>query len=115
MPMYLVQGNYSADAWARLMKKPEDREASLRKAVESMGGKLHAFYFTFGQSDVCVLMEMPDNKSMMAAAIIATAGGASPKTTVLISAAEAKKAMQLAKSEQSKYTPPGGKAGKGSK
>ena len=51
MAHYLFQGGYAPDAWAGLMENPEDRTAVVRAAMESIGGKLEALYYTFGADD----------------------------------------------------------------
>jgi len=40
MPHYLMRFSYTPEAWARLIKKPEDRRAVARAVVEKLGGKL---------------------------------------------------------------------------
>ena len=44
MAHYLIQGAYTSEAWAGLVKNPEDRTAVVRAALESLGGKLEALY-----------------------------------------------------------------------
>lgn len=58
--------------------------------IESVGGKLDAFYFAFGEDDVVFLVDVPDNASAAAAAMSAAAGGALSRirTTVLLTAEE---------------------------
>jgi uncharacterized protein with GYD domain len=107
MPMYLIQGRYPRESWQALIAKPEDREAVLRKSIAEFGGKLHSFHFAFGESDTYAIIEAPDNKTMMAGALAAATAGVSTKTTVLITSAEAKKALEQAKQAQAVYAAPG--------
>jgi uncharacterized protein with GYD domain len=58
------------------MKKPEDRREAARKYIESVGGKLHGFWYAFGTFDGYNLWEAPDNVSMAAVAIAIGGGGA---------------------------------------
>ena len=45
---YLTRFSYTPETWARLMKNPEDRRVAARKYIESVGGKLHGFWYAFG-------------------------------------------------------------------
>ena len=66
MAMYLTRFSYTPETWARLMKNPEDRREAARKYIESVGGKLHGFWYAFGSHDGFNLWEAPDNVSMAA-------------------------------------------------
>ena len=105
MPSYLVQVSYTSEAVAALVKSPQDRTAVVRKSVESLGGKLVGSWLSFGDYDVVLIAEMPDNVSAAALAMAAAGGGSlkSIKTTPLLSADEAKEAA--AKASISGYTP----------
>jgi uncharacterized protein with GYD domain len=46
MAHYLFQGGYAQEAWVGLVKNPEDRTAAVRAALESLGGRLDAIYYT---------------------------------------------------------------------
>ena len=98
MPSYLFQVSYSAPAWAAMIKKPQDRVAAVRKAVEKLGGKVGSFWMTFGDYDLVGILEMPDNASAAAFAMAVAAGGAckNVKTTPLLSIAEGLEAMKKA-------------------
>ena len=95
MPMYLMRFNYTPETWARLAKKPEDRREAGRSYIESVGGKLHGFWYAFGEYDGYVLFEAPDNVSMAAVAIAIGSGGALSKaeTTVLLTVEETLEAL----------------------
>ena len=107
MPLYLTRFNYTAETWARLIKSPEDRRGAARQYIESVGGKLHGFWYAFGDHDAYNLWEAPDNVSMAATAIAISAGGAlsSLHTTVLLTVEETVAALQKASSIS--YRPPG--------
>lgn len=110
MPNYLHQVAYTPEAWRSLIAKPENRIEVVSKAVEKLGGKVLAGYFAFGEHDVVVITEMPDNVSAAAISIAFAAGGAchSVRTTPLLSAQEAQKALQRA--AESGYQPPAARA-----
>ena len=69
MAFYLTRFSYTPETWARLTKNPEDRREAARKYIESVGGKLHGFWYAFGAYDGYNLWEAPDNVSMAAVAL----------------------------------------------
>ena len=79
MALYLTRFSYTHETWARLSKNPEDRREAARKYIESVGGKLHGFWYAFGSYDGYTLWEAPDNTSMAAVAIALSGGGAISK------------------------------------
>src|SRR5574339_89734 len=90
MAMYLTRFSYTPETWARLIENPEDRRAAASSYIESVGGKLHGFWYAFGEHDGWNLWEAPDNVSMAAVVLAIGAGGAlrSIDTTVLLSVEE---------------------------
>jgi uncharacterized protein with GYD domain len=107
MPFYLTRFSYTPETWARLIKKPEDRRIAARTYIESVGGKLHGFWYAFGDHDGYSLWEAPDNVSMAAVALAIGAGGAlsSFQTTVLLTVEETLAALE--KAQPIKYKRPG--------
>ncbi|MDQ3663413.1 MAG: GYD domain-containing protein [Actinomycetota bacterium] len=107
MPLYLTRFSYTAETWARLAQKPEDRRDAARAYIERIGGKLHGFWYAFGDYDAYSVVEAPDNVSVAAVAMAISGGGALSKyeTTVLLSVEEAMDAMQRAR--EIHYRPPG--------
>ena len=107
MPLYLSKFSYTPESWARLVRNPEDRRVAASKYIESVGGKLHGFWYAFGTHDGYNLWEAPDNVSMAAVALAIGAGGAlsSFETTVLLTVEETIDALRQA--EQVRYRPPG--------
>lgn len=107
MPLYLTRFSYTPETWARLINNPEDRRAAATQYIESVGGKLHGFWYAFGDHDGYNLWEAPDNVSMAAVAIALSSGGAisSLQTTVLMSVEETLEALQ--KSSSVTYRAPG--------
>ena len=107
MPLYLTKFSYTPETWARLIDNPEDRRKAAEEYIESVGGKLHGFWYAFGQHDGYNLWEAPDNVSVAAVILAIGAGGAlsSFETTVLLSVDEAMAAMSKAQNVQ--YRAPG--------
>ena len=69
MPLYLSRFSYTPETWARLISHPEDRSKAAQSYIESVGGKLHGFWYAFGTRDGYNLWEAPDNVSMAAVAL----------------------------------------------
>jgi uncharacterized protein with GYD domain len=107
MPLYLTRFSYTPETWARLVGNPEDRRAAAQSYIESVGGKLHGFWYAFGEHDGYNLWEAPDNVSMAAVALAISGGGAlgSFETTVLMSVDDTMEAMRMA--QQIGYRAPG--------
>ena len=107
MSLYLSKFSYTPETWTRLIGNPEDRRKAAQSYIESVGGKLHGFWYAFGEHDGYTLWEAPDNVSMAAVALAITGGGAlsSLQTTVLLTVDETLEALRKAK--QVRYRPPG--------
>ena len=107
MPLYLSRFSYTSETWARLIENPEDRREAAQSYIESVGGKLHGFWYAFGTHDGYTLWEAPDNVSMAAVAVALGAGGAisALETTVLLTVDETLEA--LGRAGQVGYRPPG--------
>jgi uncharacterized protein with GYD domain len=107
MPLYLTKFSYTPETWARLIGNPEDRRKAAQAYMESVGGKLHGFWYAFGTHDGYSLWEAPDNVSMAAVALAITAGGAlsSFETVVLLTVDETLEA--LGKAKEVRYRAPG--------
>lgn len=106
MPYYLIQASYKESAAKALIARPQERSGVVRKMVESLGGKLHSFFLSFGEYDVVAIVELPGNEAAVAMGLATVSGGALSKyhTTVLLSPTEATAAMKRAK--KAAYTPP---------
>ena len=105
MPKYLLHGAYSADGAKGLLKDGGSmRRAAARTLVESLGGKMEALYFTYGDTDVIAIVDMPDAASAAAASLAIGASGAlKGNLTVLLTPEELDQAAKKSVS----YTPPG--------
>ena len=98
MPHYLHQVSYTPEAWARLIATPQDRIEAIRAPIEKLGGRIDTAFFAFGEYDVIVITQMPNNVSAAAMAIAFAAGGSvkASKTTPLISTTETLEALKKA-------------------
>src|SRR5438876_4215520 len=75
MALYMVQGTYTAEAWAAMAKNPQDRSIPVRELAQKLGGRLIGLYFCFGEYDVVVLTEMPDDNAALATSLAAVTPG----------------------------------------
>ena len=110
MPFYLTRFSYTPATWAKLIKNPEDRRGAAKQYIEAVDGKVHGFWYAFGEHDAYTLWEAPDNVSMAATALAISAGGAlsSLQTIVLMTVEDTLAALKKASSIS--YRPPGEKA-----
>jgi uncharacterized protein with GYD domain len=105
MPHYLIQAAYNTSGAAAMVKEPQNRIEKVTPAIEALGGRVECGYFAFGEHDVVVICELPDNASAAAFALAVGAGGSvsSYKTTALLTPEEAMQAMS--KAAESSYKP----------
>jgi len=105
MPKYLVQASYTVEGVKGFLKDGgSKRRAAVAQTVKSFGGKLETFYYAFGDTDVFVIVDAPDNVTLAAVSLaINAAGGVQTKTTVLLTPDE----MDQAIKKEIKYQPPG--------
>ena len=98
MALYMVQGTYTAEAWAAMAKNPQDRSIPVRELAQKLGGRLIGLYFCFGEYDVVVLTEMPDDNAALATSLAAVTPGhlKAIKTTKLFTVEETMEAMRKA-------------------
>src|SRR5260370_41211245 len=107
MPLYMTQFAYTSEAWAALVKNPQNREEVLRALIEKLGGRLVTFYYAFGEYDGVFVSEVPDETTVTAAILAAISPGhvKAVKTTVLLTTAQAMEAMR--KAGTTSYQPSG--------
>ena len=75
MPKYLLEVAYTADGAKGLLKDGgTKRQSAARALIESLGGKMEAFYYAFGDTDVVVIADLPDNVSAAAASVTSRSG-----------------------------------------
>jgi uncharacterized protein with GYD domain len=108
MPTYMVQAAYTSVAWHKLVQRPENRMEAMRPVIEKLGGTLQSWYYCWGDYDVVMLFDVPDNVNAAAVSMAVAAGGAVKdiKTTPLLAPDEGFDAMLLA--QGAGYRPPGG-------
>ena len=105
MPKYLLHAKYTAEGARGLLKDGgSKRKKAAEDLVKSLGAKMDAFYFAFGDDDAFVIVDAPDNASVAAASLaVAASGMVTTKTTVLLTPEE----MDQVTKKTAKYSPPG--------
>lgn len=86
VPKYLWQVSYTSEGAQGLVEEGgSGRRDAVQRMLESVGGKLEAFYYALGSEDLVVIGELPDNVSAAALSLVTSAGGAArSRTTVLL-------------------------------
>ncbi len=77
MPKFMIKASYAAEGIRGLLKEGgTGRRAAVQKVVESVGGKMEAFYFAYGDSDAYVIVDVPDAATGIALSLAVNASGA---------------------------------------
>ena len=105
MPKYLFQASYTAEGVGGLLKEGgSKRVQTVANMITDAGGTLESCYYAFGEDDVVLIAELPDEETAVSLSLIVSgSGAASVKTTVLIDPATIDTAVQMSAS----YRPPG--------
>jgi uncharacterized protein with GYD domain len=106
MPKYLIQARYTQAGMQGVKSEGgSSRRDVVAKSAESIGGKVEAFYFAFGETDVIVIFDAPDNVAAARLAVsIGATGSVSLVTTPLLTAEEIDEAVK----GDADYRKPGG-------
>jgi uncharacterized protein with GYD domain len=105
MPKYLVLASYTPEGLKGLQKdKASGRREATRQAVESLGGKVEAYYYAFGEHDTVSIFDFPDNVAASAFSLaVSKIGLVRTRTIPLLTVEESDKALDAAV----KYRAPG--------
>ena len=106
MRRFLYKVSYTSDGMQGVMKEGAvSRRTFIEKMAADMGGSIASFDFAFGETDVFVIAEMPDEVTAAAVATaVAASGAATIETVVLLSAED----IDAAIDKHAPYRPPGG-------
>src|ERR1700758_5493113 len=90
MPLFMYQASYTAKSLAAQPKEPQDPVDVIRPTLEEVGAKLLVAAFPFGEYDVLIVYEAPDELTAASVAMAVAAAGEvrSGKTTRLLSGQE---------------------------
>ena len=104
MGKYLFRGSYTSSGAGGLLEiGGTPRRKSVEKLAGSLGGKLEAMYFAFGEKDAYVIADLPDHAAAAAFSLAAGAsGGARVETIVLLTPEE----IDAASQKSIEYQPP---------
>lgn len=105
MPKYLYKASYTTEGFRGVLKEGGSaRAAEVSKVMEGLGGHLEAFYFAFGETDVFIIADMPDNESAAAASMAATSSGTIMVSIVVLLTPEE---IDAAANKMIDFRPPG--------
>jgi uncharacterized protein with GYD domain len=89
VPKFMIKASYTTEGTRGLMKDGgTGRRNAVQKLVESIGGKVDAFYFAYGDDDVYVITDVPDANAGIAVSLAVNASGAVRLTTIPLITAE---------------------------
>jgi uncharacterized protein with GYD domain len=108
MPLYMFQAGYKGESWKTQMEGQQDARGRISGLVESVGGKMIDAYYTFGDRDLLIIADLPDNHAAAAVSLTASAGGSLTgiKSSPLLTLEEGKEVLgKAAKAAQSYKAP----------
>ncbi|MDP9264496.1 MAG: GYD domain-containing protein [Chloroflexota bacterium] len=107
MPLYLYEAAYTAESLVAQIKEPKDRIEVVTPLFDAARAKILAAGYPFGNYDVVVVYEAPDDTVAAGLALAIGAGGAvrSAKTTKLLSGQEWIASLKKAQGVSPQYRP----------
>ena len=107
MTLYMYEAAYTAESLAAQIREPQDRLEATRAIYDAAGVTVVAAGHPFGEHDIVVVFEAPDDTAAASVALTIGAGGAvqSGRTTRLLSTREWKEALERAQGVASQYRP----------
>jgi uncharacterized protein with GYD domain len=105
VPKFLVHASYTPEGTTGLLKSGASaRREAVEELMTSLGGSLEAFYFTFGEDDAVLIVDLPDYEAALSVGFAVRASGmVQSKTTVLIPIEEVDRAIK----REVHFRPPG--------
>jgi uncharacterized protein with GYD domain len=77
MAKMLIKASYTAEGTRGLLKEGgSSRVSAVTKLIESMGGRVEAFYYAYGDADAIIIIDVPDEASGLALSMAVNASGA---------------------------------------
>lgn len=98
MPRYLIQAKYTESGLRGILNEGGSKRSEvIAKFIRSVGGSIECFFYALGETDVFVIVNLPDNVNACAFSIAVNASGmVAVKTTVLLTPEELDQATLLA-------------------
>ena len=105
MPRFLLQVSYTPEGMQGVMREGgTSRRSMVEQLAQGLGGSIEAFYFAFGEDDVYVISDFPDNVTAAAVSMTVGASGAARiKSVALLTPEEVDEATR----KSIEYRPPG--------
>ena len=90
MAKYLIEASYTSEGIQGLLKEGgSGRSAAVQRLISSAGGTIEALYFVFGEDDIIIVADLPDNATMAAVSLaVSASGGATSTVRVLLTPEE---------------------------
>src|SRR5262249_43176855 len=108
LPQYLYQVAYTSESLAAQIKNPQDRLEVVGKQLnDAVGARILAGGYSYGEYDISVVVDAPDDVTMAAVAVAVAAGGAvrAAKTTPLLNGSQWLAALRKAPAVTAQYRP----------
>jgi uncharacterized protein with GYD domain len=105
MAKYLLEASYTVEGVQGLLKDGgTGRRTAIESAVKGLGGTVESIYYVFGDDDILITVDMPDNVSVAAFSLtVAATGAAAASVRVLLTPEE----IDAAVKKQVNYRAPG--------
>ncbi len=109
MTFYLLRAKLDHEFMKALVQRPEDRMVATTRLLKGIGGRLHYYFFCFGEYDIVLIYELPDDISSASLSMVLTSSGSvtEVETTPLLTTEEAAAAMSRACDAMGIYQKPG--------
>lgn len=91
MAKYMIGANYSSDGMKGVLADGgTSRKAAVEALAASVGGTVEAVYFSFGQQDITIICDAPDEATIatIGMTVVATGATASYRSIRLLTAEE---------------------------
>lgn len=97
MPKYLISANYTTDGLKGILKEGgSGRVEAINKLFKSVGCKVESLYYAFGDTDLFITIDAPNQVTAAGLSLIVTAAGAAKtKVTVLLTPEEIDAAIKI--------------------
>jgi uncharacterized protein with GYD domain len=106
MPKFLWKASYTqAGVKGVAAEGGSSRRTVVQELAESVGGSVEAVYFAFGEADIYVIADLPDNEAAVAISLAVNATGAVTLETVPLITPEE---VDAAAKREVTYRPAGG-------
>ena len=96
MSKYLFTGSFTSQGGKGVVAEGGSARVKVVEALmASVGGKLEAYYFSFGADDYVIIADLPDNEAAAAGALaVGSSGAVNNRTIVLLTPEEVDRAAQ---------------------